>query len=122
VSRHSLEYFGAGGGGGGGFGGLGGGGFGGRDIRLVLLPHCEPLALLFVETELNDGGSFRGACVRRLHYAERYGARPHERDVPCPEFGWLGHARNIGTGLVESNQKPQPDAPHNPRATAGRGD
>ena len=45
-----------GGGGGGGFGGLGGGGFGGRDMRLVLLPHDQPPALILVEMKLRDGG------------------------------------------------------------------
>jgi hypothetical protein len=32
-----------------------GGGFGGRDMRLVLLPHRQPLALLVVEKELLRG-------------------------------------------------------------------
>ena len=57
-------------------------GFGGRDMRLVLLPHDQPPALILAEMKLRDGGGQGRLFVRRLDGANLPGALSQDRDAP----------------------------------------
>jgi hypothetical protein len=60
---------------------------GGRRLRSLLLPHGQPPALFFIETELCDGSSFRGAYTGSLGAPDVLRALAQDRDAPGAQLG-----------------------------------
>lgn len=85
---------------------------------LIPLPHHEPLALLLIELELSDGGSFGRLLIRRVHIPDVLGARSQDRDAPSAELRGRGDGVRMLLGRIGQRRENGESTAQQPRIPA----